>query len=76
MPHYEYTATYEEARFQPLAAMHTSGTTGTPKPIVVPQGVITSLDASQKSISIYGVATISDYWRGLRCFLTFPLFRT
>ncbi|THV50449.1 hypothetical protein BGAL_0150g00130 [Botrytis galanthina] len=74
VPHYKYTATYEEARFQPLAAMHTSGTTGTPKPIVVPQGVITSLDASQNSISIYGVATISHYWRDLRCFLTFPLF--
>ncbi|KAF7929570.1 hypothetical protein EAE99_004474 [Botrytis elliptica] len=54
--------------------MHTSGTTGTPKPIVIPQGVITSLDASQKAISLYGVATTSDYWRGLRCFLAFPLF--
>ncbi|TGO60194.1 hypothetical protein BOTNAR_0149g00190 [Botryotinia narcissicola] len=74
VPHYKYTATFEEARFQPLAAMHTSGTTGTPKPIVIPQGVITSLDASQKTISLYGIATASDYWRGLRCFLTFPLF--
>ncbi|KAF7951992.1 uncharacterized protein EAE97_001489 [Botrytis byssoidea] len=74
VPHYKYTAAFEEARFQPLAAMHTSGTTGTPKPIVIPQGVITSLDASQKAISLYGIATASDYWRGLRCFLTFPLF--
>ncbi|KAJ8067331.1 hypothetical protein OCU04_004684 [Sclerotinia nivalis] len=54
--------------------MHTSGTTGTPKPIVIPQGVITGLDASQKAPSLYGIRTGSDYWRGLRCFLTFPLF--
>ncbi|KAF7898165.1 hypothetical protein EAF00_004611 [Botryotinia globosa] len=61
IPHYKYDATFEEARFQPLAAMHTSGTTGTPKPIVIPQGVITSLDASQKAISLSGIATASDY---------------
>ncbi|TGO51934.1 hypothetical protein BCON_0151g00080 [Botryotinia convoluta] len=54
--------------------MHTSGTTGTPKPTVIPQGVITGLDVSQKATSLYGIATTSDYWRGLRCFLAFPLF--
>ncbi|APA11657.1 hypothetical protein sscle_08g064270 [Sclerotinia sclerotiorum 1980 UF-70] len=73
-PHYEYSATYDEARFQPFVAMHTSGTTGIPKPIVIPQGVITGLDASQKASSLFGICTGSDYWRGLRCFLTFPLF--
>ncbi|KAF7861579.1 hypothetical protein EAF04_008141 [Stromatinia cepivora] len=74
VPHYEYTATFDEARFRPFVAMHTSGTTGTPKPIVIPQGVITGLDASQKAPSLYGIHTSSVYWRGLRCFLTFPLF--
>ncbi|CCD55192.1 similar to NRPS-like enzyme [Botrytis cinerea T4] len=74
VPHYKYTATYEEARFQPLVAMHTSGTTGTPKTIVMPQGVITGLDASQKATLLYGTATTSDYFRGLRCFFAFPLF--
>ena len=76
VPHYKYTATYEEARFQPLVAMHTSGTTGTPKTIVMPQGVITGLDASQMATFLYGTATTSDYFRGLRCFFAFPLFRT
>ncbi|KAK6607911.1 thioester reductase domain-containing protein [Botrytis cinerea] len=74
VPHYKYTATYEEARFQPLVAMHTSGTTGTPKTIVMPQGVITGLDASQMATFLYGTATTSDYFRGLRCFFAFPLF--
>ncbi|TEY81970.1 hypothetical protein BOTCAL_0030g00310 [Botryotinia calthae] len=54
--------------------MHTSRTTGTPKTIVIPQGVITGLDASQKATSLYGTATTSDYFQGLRCFLAFPLF--
>ncbi|RAL65944.1 hypothetical protein DID88_005605 [Monilinia fructigena] len=54
--------------------MHTSGSTGTPKPIVVSQGVITSLDASQKVPSMYGLSTTSEHWRNLRCFLSFPLF--
>lgn len=74
-PHYKYIATYDEAKFQPFVAMHTSGSTGTPKPIVMPQGVITSLDAAQKAPSLYDFHTTSDYWRDLRCFLTFPLFR-
>lgn len=74
-PHYQYTATFDEAKFQPFVAMHTSGTTGLPKPIVVSQGVITSLDASQRVPSMYGLHTTSEYWRDLRCFLTFPLFR-
>ncbi|KAI9641883.1 hypothetical protein NHQ30_009750 [Ciborinia camelliae] len=74
IPHYQYTATFDEAKFQPFVAMHTSGTTGIPKPVIVPQGVITSLDASQRVPSIYGSHTTSEYWRGLRSFLTFPLF--
>jgi acyl-coenzyme A synthetase/AMP-(fatty) acid ligase len=75
VPHYPNTATFDGAKFQPFVAMHTSGTTGIPKPIIVPQGVMTSLDASQKVPSMYGLHTASEYWRGLRSFLPFPLFR-
>lgn len=32
--HYAYNKTFEEARFEPLAVVHTSGTTGQPKPII------------------------------------------
>lgn len=33
-PHYPINKTFEEAKHDPLVALHTSGTTGIPKPIV------------------------------------------
>ncbi|KAG6018533.1 putative NRPS-like protein biosynthetic cluster, partial [Claviceps citrina] len=37
-PPFPYTKTYDEARFDPLVVLHTSGSTGVPKPIVLRQG--------------------------------------
>ncbi|KAF3767061.1 acetyl-CoA synthetase-like protein [Cryphonectria parasitica EP155] len=34
VPHWPYTKTYEEAEHDPYVVLHTSGTTGDPKPIV------------------------------------------
>jgi acyl-coenzyme A synthetase/AMP-(fatty) acid ligase len=34
-PHYPYNKTFAAARNEPLAILHTSGTTGLPKPIVL-----------------------------------------
>ncbi|KAM3075334.1 hypothetical protein ACMFMG_007227 [Clarireedia jacksonii] len=72
--HYEYNKSFDEAKLDPFAAMHTSGTTGLPKPIVVRQGVIASLDACQRIASLCGSRPFVDYWKGMRCFLPFPLF--
>lgn len=33
-PHYPFNKTFEQARKEPLVVLHTSGTTGFPKPIV------------------------------------------
>jgi acyl-coenzyme A synthetase/AMP-(fatty) acid ligase len=33
-PHYRYDKTFESARDEPLVVLHTSGTTGLPKPII------------------------------------------
>lgn len=35
---FPYSRTFEEARWEPLVVLHTSGSTGIPKPIVVKQG--------------------------------------
>ncbi|KAK9442475.1 Male sterility, NAD-binding protein [Metarhizium brunneum] len=42
---FPYTKTFEEARRDPLVALHTSGSTGLPKPIVVKQGGFAMVDA-------------------------------
>jgi len=39
---YPYTKTYEEAAFDPYMVLHTSGTTGDPKPLVFNHAVISS----------------------------------
>ncbi|QSZ36628.1 hypothetical protein DSL72_006509 [Monilinia vaccinii-corymbosi] len=74
VPHYKYAATFDEAKFWPFIALQTSGTTGMPKPIVVPHGLITSFDAFQKVPSMYGLDTTYEPWRNLRTFSSFPLF--
>ncbi|KAI1362368.1 hypothetical protein F5Y08DRAFT_275396 [Xylaria arbuscula] len=42
---YPYTKTWEQANLDPLAVLHTSGSTGLPKPIVMRLGTIASGDA-------------------------------
>ncbi|KAG5915210.1 hypothetical protein E4U42_000100 [Claviceps africana] len=37
---FPYTKTFGEARFDPLVVLHTSGSTGVPKPIVMRQGAV------------------------------------
>ncbi|KAM0463310.1 hypothetical protein ACHAO4_000023 [Trichoderma viride] len=43
-PHVPYDVPFEEARFHPLAVLHTSGSTGIPKPITVRQGSAAIVD--------------------------------
>lgn len=38
IPHYPYTKTYEEAKYDDICIIHTSGTTGPPKPIFMNHG--------------------------------------
>ncbi|KAL1306212.1 hypothetical protein AAFC00_004308 [Neodothiora populina] len=37
-PHYPYEKTFDESEWDPVFVVHTSGTTGTPKPVVYTQG--------------------------------------
>ncbi|KAI0475110.1 acetyl-CoA synthetase-like protein [Xylariaceae sp. FL0804] len=45
MTEYAYTKTWEEAKLDPLVVLHTSGSTGLPKPIVMRLGTVASGDA-------------------------------
>ena len=42
---YPYQKTFEEARQEPLVVLHTSGSTGLPKPIVLKHGLMATIDA-------------------------------
>ena len=43
--HYEYNKTFEEASHDPFIVIHTSGSTGLPKPIVLYHGGVTQVDS-------------------------------
>jgi acyl-coenzyme A synthetase/AMP-(fatty) acid ligase len=45
VPHFPYDKTFEEAEFDPVVVLHTSGSTGLPKPIVASVGMISTGDA-------------------------------
>lgn len=57
--HYPYEKTYDEARFEPFCVLHTSGSTGLPKPIVIKHGWLTASDAQHNLPSIEGRPPLS-----------------
>jgi len=49
-----YQKTWDEARWDPLVVLHTSGSTGIPRPIVVRQGMLSIDDASHELPEMHG----------------------
>ncbi|KAI9750497.1 MAG: Transmembrane osmosensor [Chaenotheca gracillima] len=47
VPHYAYDKTFEEASNEPFCVLHTSGSTGHPKPIIWKHSLLATLDASR-----------------------------
>lgn len=75
---YPYTKTYDEARLDPFVVLHTSGSTGHPKPIVQRHGTVTIID-SHNAFAELGLPLAfpcTDLCKGKRIYLTFPLFHT
>lgn len=73
---YPYTRTFEQARFEPLAVLHTSGSTGIPKPIVVRQGSVAIADGFRNLPDYQGTQFMWKAWssRAKRMFAPMPLF--
>lgn len=72
---YPYTKTYDEAKLDPYLILHSSGTTGDPKPVEINHAVTASLDAHLALPDAHGRAhclEISAVGDGIR-FLTVTL---
>ena len=74
---YPFTKTFEEAERDPFCYLHTSGSTGLPKPIPWLNGLIGSLDAIRLLPSVEGddgLKPWSDDWKeGDRLYSSFPM---
>lgn len=71
---YPYTKTWEQANLDPLAVLHTSGSTGLPKPIVMRLGTIASGDAIRE-IALEEGEEITPSWNAADLvFNPFPWF--
>lgn len=66
---YPWTKSFEAARYEPFVALHTSGSTGLPKPVIMNHGTMTTVDAYMEIPELQ-----CSFWRDRRVFAPFPLF--
>jgi acyl-CoA synthetase (AMP-forming)/AMP-acid ligase II len=77
VPIYAYMKTFDEARQDPFVVLHTSGSTGLPKPIVVPNGSLATVDAHHLLPPVEGRLTQAQYFEEPhRAYSTFPNFHS
>lgn len=69
-----YQKTYDDARTEPLCVLHTSGSTGMPKPIVQTHGCASAVDAYSALPAIGLEPAYPTTCKGRRVYLGFPLF--
>lgn len=73
---YKYDKTFDEARHMPFLALHTSGSTGLPKSVVLNHGTFSSMDAYSLIPSLGGRDVIGPSLKGTRMLVGFPLTHT
>ncbi|KAI1851567.1 hypothetical protein JX266_003029 [Neoarthrinium moseri] len=76
VPHFPYNKTFEQAEWDPVVVLHTSGSTGLPKPIVVRVGMISIGDAFHNLPKWQGTEFVFGKWfrESKRQWLPMPLF--
>lgn len=75
--HYPYNKTFEEGAHDPFIVIHTSGSTGLPKPITVHHGGLVSVDAHRLLPTFDGfqpLLKLSEIRSPERVFVRFPPF--
>ena len=73
---YPWKKSFDEVKDVPFVILHTSGSTGIPKPVYVTHGVFASNDAHQLIPFSGGKPTFGDFIRGKRYFLAMPVFHS
>lgn len=74
---YPYTKTFEEACMDPCLVLHTTGSTGLPKPIVWKNANLASYEAWRTIPAVDGyVPTTVVYQQARRAYTSMPLFHT
>ena len=71
-PHFPYDKSFEEARWDPMVVLHTSGTTGLPKPIVVKQGMVCIADAYRNLPEWHGTHSWLQAWADMTSLFFMP----
>ncbi|EFQ26791.1 thioester reductase domain-containing protein [Colletotrichum graminicola] len=75
VPHFPYDKTFEEAKYDPVVVLHSSGSTGLPKPIAARVGMVAIADAFRDLQDFQGSETsLASAVLGSRLFLPMPLF--
>ena len=74
VPLYRFEKKFEDARLEPFVVLHTSGSTGLPKAIVVAQGAVSASDAFLEMPSLGQPPTFMETWKDSRVFLGMPLY--
>ena len=74
---YPYTKTFEEAHMDPCLVLHTTGSTGLPKPITWKVGILSTYEAWRIIPPVNGyVPTTEIYQQSIRAYTSMPLFHT
>ncbi|KAI2640771.1 hypothetical protein GGS26DRAFT_539733 [Hypomontagnella submonticulosa] len=73
---YPYMKTFSEAKAEPFIVLHTSGSTGLPKPIIQTHGTISPIDLFMTLSSLGYRPTFPAMCTGKRVYVAFPLFHS
>ena len=73
---YRYNKDYSEARHEPFMVLHSSGSTGLPKPIILNNGTLTLHDLFLDIPERGGKPIMYSRFAGKRMFLGFPLYHS
>ncbi|KAJ3578218.1 hypothetical protein NPX13_g2342 [Xylaria arbuscula] len=73
---YPYTKTFEEARHEPLVILHSSGSTGMPKPITLTNGTLSPMEAFTALPSLGQEPAFPALCAGTRVYFGTPLFHS